>query len=187
MTITLTKGFPCFKVFEKPLSLHLYIPPSSAHPPSCMKGLIYGMLIRYWRLNTTTEDYMLYVKKFFARLIYRGHDVEKIHTLFIAAGEHIQAKYVNHKQSLTPVLSIEDSLKFVWQYHPRGVQAANIQKLFEKRLKGKIPFETLTVAYKRPKNLRDLLMSNRCTGVKGSTAAQLFHQWKDGNAPPLGK
>ena len=122
-------------------------------------------------------------------MVQRGHDTEKLHALFLGAGNHIQNKYVGTKPALpTSTVQPEDeSLKFVWQYHPRGVQARTIQKLFEKRLLGNVPFDKLIVAYKRPKNLRDLLMNNRCTGVEGATAAQLFNKWKDGNAPPLGK
>jgi hypothetical protein len=40
-----------FSTFQKPLNLHLYIPPLSAHPQSCLKGLIAGELRRYWLQN----------------------------------------------------------------------------------------------------------------------------------------
>ncbi len=40
-----------FKTYQKDMNLYLYIPPSSAHPPSCFKGLIAGELRRYWLQN----------------------------------------------------------------------------------------------------------------------------------------
>jgi len=30
------------ETYQKPMNLYLYIPPLSAHPPSCFKGLIFG-------------------------------------------------------------------------------------------------------------------------------------------------
>lgn len=44
------------KTYQKPCSLHLYIPPHSAHPAGCTKGLIFGILRRYYKQNTKIED-----------------------------------------------------------------------------------------------------------------------------------
>jgi hypothetical protein len=41
--------------YQKPLNLYLYIPPLSAHPPSCFKGLIYGEIRRYWTQNNPSD------------------------------------------------------------------------------------------------------------------------------------
>jgi hypothetical protein len=44
-----------FSTFQKPLNLYLYLPPLSAHPRSCLKGLVQGELNRYWTQNAPSH------------------------------------------------------------------------------------------------------------------------------------
>jgi hypothetical protein len=39
--------------YIKHKNLHLYTPSMSAHPPGCLKGTIFGNLIRYWNQTAT--------------------------------------------------------------------------------------------------------------------------------------
>jgi hypothetical protein len=48
LNITIQNSSLEFSTFQKPLNLYLYTPPLSAHPYSCLKGLIKGELNRYW-------------------------------------------------------------------------------------------------------------------------------------------
>jgi hypothetical protein len=61
--------------YQKDLNLYLYLPPKSAHPPSCLKGLITGVLRRYW-LQNNTFDFQDILIKFIKRLSERGHRIE---------------------------------------------------------------------------------------------------------------
>jgi len=67
--------------FQKSLSLYLYIPPKSAHPPSCLKGLISGELRRYWFQNSP-EDFKKILIKFMEQLVNRGHRFNRPNTDF---------------------------------------------------------------------------------------------------------
>jgi hypothetical protein len=67
LNIEIKHGSLHFSTFQKPLNLHLYIPPLSAHPQSCLKGLIAGELRRYWIQNSPT-DFQTLVTKFIERL-----------------------------------------------------------------------------------------------------------------------
>jgi hypothetical protein len=49
--------------YQKNMNLYLYIPPLSAHPPSCFKGLIVGEIRRYW-LQNSSEDFKTILVKF---------------------------------------------------------------------------------------------------------------------------
>jgi hypothetical protein len=45
LTITLQHGRFSTSIYAKPLSLHLYIPPSSSHAPGIATGLIFGHIL----------------------------------------------------------------------------------------------------------------------------------------------
>jgi hypothetical protein len=52
----------------------------------------------------------------------------------------------------------EDNTLYIhWKYHPKGLQQLNILQLFNATLQPYIPFEKMTIAVSRPKNLRDTL------------------------------
>ena len=66
------------KTYQKALNLYLYIPPISAHPQSCFKGLITGELIRYWKQNSDQKDFINVTQLFIQRLVQRGYKVNDI-------------------------------------------------------------------------------------------------------------
>jgi len=62
------------KTFQKDMNLYLYTPPSplSAHPYSCLKGLIAGEMRHYWIQNNPV-DFQQILTKFLDCLSDRGH------------------------------------------------------------------------------------------------------------------
>jgi len=70
-----------FKTYQKDMNLYLYIPPSSAHTPSCFKGLIAGELRRYW-LQNNPADFQNILVNFITRLLAWGHKLEYIAPIF---------------------------------------------------------------------------------------------------------
>jgi hypothetical protein len=52
LTIHLQQSKITTSTYQKELNLYLYIPPLSAHPSSCFKGLINGEIFRYWTQNS---------------------------------------------------------------------------------------------------------------------------------------
>jgi hypothetical protein len=61
--------------YQKELNLYLYIPPLSAHPSSCFKGLINGEIFRFWVQNSP-QNFIILLPKFIERLAARGHTIE---------------------------------------------------------------------------------------------------------------
>jgi len=112
--------------FQKPLNLYLYIPPLSAHPPSCFKGLIYGEMKRYWVQNNPA-DFTDILSKFIIRLYERGHKIEALAPLITQAALTLKHHYAITKQTND---SDQNTLYIHWPYHPHGIQRHTIRHLF---------------------------------------------------------
>ena len=64
LTISIHKGKITMSLFEKPLNLHLYIPPHSAHPPGLLPGIVHSTLFRIFTLCSDLNDQILRTKFF---------------------------------------------------------------------------------------------------------------------------
>ena len=72
LTITIEGRKIITNLYEKPMALHLYIPPHSCHPPRCHEGLVTGMILRIYRLCSRQSDITHWLAKFYKHLLDRG-------------------------------------------------------------------------------------------------------------------
>jgi hypothetical protein len=145
------------KTYQKDMNLYLYIPPLSAHPPSCFKGLITGEVRRYW-LQNNLEDFQQLLSKFIERLIARGHTLQTITPLLQNAAATLDNKAV----SLRAKPNDPDNVIFIHKtFHPHGIQRKDIRRLYQRILEPHLNGEKMTVAISRPTNLRDVLTKAR--------------------------
>ena len=56
LTISIHNGKITMSLFEKPLNLHLYIPPHSAHPPGLLPGIVHSTIFRIFTLCSDPND-----------------------------------------------------------------------------------------------------------------------------------
>ena len=82
LSITIRNGAISTSLFEKPLNLHLYIPPHSAHPPGLLPSIVHSTLFRIFTLCSDHDDRILCTKVFFKRLQARGCKSDQIKSLF---------------------------------------------------------------------------------------------------------
>ena len=85
LTISIHQGKITTSLFEKPLKLHLYIPPHSAHPPGLLPGIVHSTIFRIFTLCSDSNDQILRTKVFFKRLQARGYKSNQIKPLFLKA------------------------------------------------------------------------------------------------------
>ena len=99
-----------YKIYDKPLNLHMYLPPHSAHPPGVLRGLGFGMIYRIYRLNSEQDEITGSLNTFFNRLINRGYQESFLRPIFQLSVEHQQQQSLSTVQLPT---AKEDALIFI--------------------------------------------------------------------------
>ncbi len=68
LTVEIKNGSFITRIYQKPMNLHQYIPPNSAHPPGMIKGRIYGLIWQYYHQKSSHEDFWKIAMLFYSRL-----------------------------------------------------------------------------------------------------------------------
>ena len=170
LTISLEKdGSITTKTYVKPMNLHLYIPPRSAHPIGVLKSLIYGSLHRYKIQNSRFSDFTSVTKALYGHLLNRGYSPAVLDPIFLEAAATLDRKATRIADqgeqlwdtdlTATPSTS---RLFIHWEYHPRDVGRRTIREIFDHTLspvlaESGLPIKQLTIAYSTPESLGNCL------------------------------
>ena len=143
-----------------------------------MKSLVFGLLNTYYIQNSRIDNFYKMIRLLFSRLQNRGHKAEHLQDLFLDAIEKIQQKNsstVDRNLQKSNDSGLDNCLYFHIPFHPRDISRKKIRDLYEKICENEstslgsfkslpndesgktMTIDRLTVAYHRPKNLRDLL------------------------------
>ena len=152
------------------MNLFLYIPSNSAHPPGLLKSLIFGLLLTYFNQNKDTNDFLEMTRLLLRRLLNRGHKYETLEPVFHSAVEHIEIMANTHfKPTPSPTLPSNNPLFLHLPYHPKDISRKRLRDIYDATCQSTLScihndetdsdmkIDRLTIAYSRPKNLRDLL------------------------------
>jgi len=178
LQINIMNGQLHTKTYQKALNLYLYIPPISAHPHSCFKGLITGELIRYWKQNSDQKDFINVTQLFIQRLVQRGYKFNDIIPTLRSAAATIDNIQGNRSTLLTNSPA-EDTLYIHWRFHPTDIKKNTIRKIYNETLQGHDNFSQMRIAMSRPKNLRDLLCHTNLSKIPGRNTSDLLAQIMD--------
>ena len=153
--------------------MYLYIPPTSAHPSSCFKGLITGEILRYWLQNTQQEDFINITQQFIQRLLQHGHTLEDIIPTIRSAAASIDNTQ-GARNLLQPKIPSEDTLYIHWNYHPSDIKKNDIHRIYNETLKGHDYFRQMRIAMSRPPNLRDTLCRTNIPDLPGRNSSDIL-------------
>jgi hypothetical protein len=172
LTITIENERISTSIYSKPLSLHLYIPPTSCHAPGITKALILGHTLQVLRLCSKQSDINKELRQFYHQQIARGHSPTTILPLLATAETNARDRVTYKKTTVwnnTKVRSDNDALFSHLPFHPLNPPSPHIQSLWRdiiatppnaEKLSNltnysghRIPISKLIVAYSRPPNL----------------------------------
>ena len=178
------------KTFQKKMNLYLYLPSSSAHPISCLKGTIYGLLSRYHAQNTYRDDYLYFVRLLYRRLLARGWERKLLRDFFLESSSRIEERSRRPCNSTTPPppeIKDEERLFIHVEYHPDDISRKRIQELYSKHcaelFQDKLDIKRPTIAYSRPKNIGDYVTTAKLHQAPGQTASIIMGEYKNGLNP----
>ena len=72
MTLNIENQRIVTKKFQKEMNLHLYILLMSEHPPGCIRGTIFGLIGRYYKQNTSSQDFVHFSGLLYQRTLDQG-------------------------------------------------------------------------------------------------------------------
>ena len=161
-------------LYCKPTDSHNYLLYNSAHPSKCKKSIPYSQFLRIRRICTNISDYDRHIVTLSTHFLRRGYPMD----LLEAAA--IKARRLDRPSLLTPKDVTEkdsDQVILVTTYEPsrdilRDIIKENWDYLGKSPITTFIHQKKLRVGYRRPKNLRDLLVKAECSLPKTPSSAQ---------------
>ena len=124
-------------LYQKPMALHLFIPPNSMHPPGVLYSHICGNILRTFRLNFDEEDRVADTIQFIRRFKLRGHHVDSLKLFFLKAIENAKAFIAKSdgQHKADKEVKAEAARRRLYlhiEYHDQNPRAHQIQQLFSK-------------------------------------------------------
>jgi hypothetical protein len=154
-----------------------------------IKGMVYGLLQRYYKQNSSREDFLSITSLLFKRLTQRGWDKNFLRKLFINCYEQIKTKSSSHTNLLNTHHQIPQMVDnhsrsfFHLEYHPCDISRKSIRTLYNKECKDvfetEIGIKEFTIAYSRPSNVTDIVTKSKLYEVEGKEVSFYIGEAQD--------
>ena len=182
MTIEIVEGKLVTSLYHKPLALHSYIPPHSCHSPGVLTGLVFGSVLRIFRLCSRESDIDRELFNFMDWLLARGYHAKAMLPLFQKAIEnarrYLSRSPLEHQQlKWQKEDSAQRQVYLHVPFHPQNPPSNVLQRIWRREVfcpPGKprlnslktvdghrIPVDRLVICYHRAPNIGNLLSYRR--------------------------
>jgi len=179
-------------LYCKPTDSHNYLLYNSAHPKRCKESIPYSQFLRIKRICSKTTDYDRHIVTLSKHFLRRGYPIQLLEEAAIKARRLDRDKLLGPRDAPT---ENRENVILVTTYEPTQDVLRDITKKNWDYL-GKSPTtlhmyqeKKIMMAYRRPKNLRDLLVKADCSLPKNFKApidtTDRDHFLRGTNPPPL--
>ena len=151
-------------VYQKPTDTHPYLHWTSAHPPHLKHSIPYSQALRLRRICTSTNVSEQRIREYSEYFVARGYKRNKVLTEMNKVLELTQEESLHPREKGT-----NSRIPLVTTYDPHtlfipGIANRNWHFLQSKERFAKLFKERPLIAYRRPKSLRDMLVSSKLRG-----------------------
>ena len=171
-------SFITTKTFQKAMNLYQYLSPMSNHPPGMMKCIIYSLLKTYKNQNTYLEDYLDVVVKLFNRHAARGRNKAVLKRMILENNDKLERQTLlpAYRTTLPTNSALENTLErpnrlFIhMEYSRNDMPKKAVRSIVDATLSNTLEdlqISQTTVAYSRPKNIKDLFSKAKLHQAKG--------------------
>ena len=155
-TVTLTNGILSTDLHTKSTDTHQYLHASSCHPQHCKAAIPYSQALRIKRICSSENDFKKHTDELQSFLINRGYNISFVRS------QIRRASLIRRKDILFPSSDRKTSTRIplVTTFHPNLPKLSSIINMHLPLLCASTQAfpERPFFAYRRPKNLRDLLV-----------------------------
>ena len=161
-------------LYSKPTDTHQYLHASSCHPRHCKTGIAYSQALRLRRICSNESDFRRHTRVLASNLVARGYSSRQVKNS-IAKVYSIPRNSALKQKSPGP--KDNPKVPLVTSYHPclpplRKITKENHHILHTSdRLAGAIP-NSPVLAFRRPRNLRDLIVRAEVPSLDTSPATK---------------
>ena len=165
-------------LYSKPTDSHNYLRYESAHPQRCKDSIPYSQFLRIRRICSELNSYDAHILSLTPYFLKQNYPIELLKEAAILARSQ------DRKALLTPKPDTEDKgedqIFLITRYHPhdhflRNMIYNNWDMLGKSPTTDHLHQKHLMCGYKRPKNLRDLLVKAKVSPKPGDTEADPTH------------
>ena len=149
-------------VFSKATDAHLYLLPSSNHPPDTTLNIPYGVGLRLRRICSDNTRFEGRLQEYGTYFLNHGYQEEHIRK------EFAKVRGIQREKALsTSIRSHKDRVPFIMKWDPRlpnlnAVIRKNLKLLYSDPENKKIfPKKSFMVSYKRSRNLKQILVPKK--------------------------
>ena len=161
------------EVFTKPTAGHLYLHPHSSHPPNQIKSIPFSQGLRLNRNTSNAETLKTTMSEFTNHFLDRGYNKELVESQFS------KAEGIDRKSLLETASDEQTKMRKFPLVVPYSPKLPHIGKIFRKHigtlhskpeLEALFPLNNIFPAFKRNKNLKEILAPSRFPRSNGEDA-----------------